>query len=126
MLSLDKSLLRNTNYQISRFKFIYILRYFFLIILIFSPFFLIKVNKNFKIINYKISKNLFLLSLYFFTIFNILMFMIVGFDWGRWISIGYILLTFSIFYFIKTSFISVTNGINNKLNYFFYIVLYGT
>jgi hypothetical protein len=121
MLALDKSLMWNINYQISRFEISYLIRYFFLIIIIFSPFFFIKLkNKEYLgVMRIKILKNLYLYSLYIFTILSILIFMLIGFDWGRWISIGYIMLTISIFYLIKINFININNSTIKIIDIFF-------
>tara|TARA_B100001063_G_scaffold199334_1_gene192132 strand:- start:1284 stop:2456 length:1173 start_codon:yes stop_codon:yes gene_type:complete len=121
MLALDKSLMWNINYQVSRFDISYLARYVFLIIIIFAPFFFIKSKNNasLNIAGFKISKNLYLYTLYILTILSILIFMIIGFDWGRWISIGYVMLTFTIFYLIKIDFINIENSSIKSIDKYF-------
>ena len=121
MLALDKSLMWNINYQVSRFEISYLVRYIFLITIIFAPFFFIKLKSKeyLEIVGFKLSKNLYLYTLYTLTILSILVFMLIGFDWGRWISVGYIMLTFSIFYLIKIDFINVKNSTIENIDNFF-------
>ena len=97
MFALDKTLLWNIDYVYSRFKAEYLFRHLFIIILCFSPIFIFSYfdKFNIKIGNILIKK--FLLKINLILFFSILLFMIVGYDWGRWINIGY---SFSIFTFI--------------------------
>ena len=97
MFALDKTLLWNIDYVYSRFKAEYLVRHLFIIILCFSPIFIFSYfdKFNIKIGNILIKK--FLLKINVILFFSILLFMIVGYDWGRWINIGY---SFSILTFI--------------------------
>jgi hypothetical protein len=45
--------------------------------------------------------------------------MLIGFDWGRWINIGYIMLTISIFYLIRINFININNSTIKIIDTFF-------
>ena len=101
MFTLDKSLVWNINYVITRFENIYLLRYFFVIMICFSPILLFSFYENKKLIieNLSISKSKFLM--YLISISLILIFMLIGFDWGRWINIGYVMSVFTLCFFIK-------------------------
>tara|TARA_S200000501_G_scaffold368829_1_gene407283 strand:- start:2318 stop:3517 length:1200 start_codon:yes stop_codon:yes gene_type:complete len=113
MLALDKSLLWNINYVLSRFEFTYLIRYFFVILLCFSPIIIFSYTDalKIKIKNFEIRKPFFLINL--ILIFSIFLFMLIGYDWGRWINIGYFFSIFTFFFLIKNK------NINIKKNYFF-------
>ena len=101
MFALDKTLLWNIDYVYSRFKAEYLVRHLFIIILCFSPFFIFSYfdKFNLKIGNILIKK--FLLKINIILFFSILLFMIVGYDWGRWINIGYSFFNFNFYFFNK-------------------------
>ena len=101
MFALDKSLIWNINYGITRFENIYLLRYFFVIIICFSPILLFSFYENKKLIIENLSISKFKFLMYLISIFSILIFMLIGFDWGRWINIGYVMSVFTLFFFIK-------------------------
>jgi len=101
MFALDKSLIWNINYVITRFENIYLLRYFFVIIICFSPILLFSFYENKKLIIENLSISKFKFLMYLISIFSILIFMLIGFDWGRWINIGYAMSVFTLFFFIK-------------------------
>ena len=113
MFALDKSLIWNINYVKTRFENIYLLRYFFVIIICFSPILLLSFYEKKKLIieNLSIYNSKFLM--YIISIFLILIFMFIGFDWGRWINIGYIMSVFTLCFFIKNE------NINFEQNVFF-------
>ena len=113
MFALDKSLIWNINYVKTRFENIYLLRYFFVIIICFSPILLLSFYEKKKLIieNLSIYNSKFLM--YLISIFLILIFMFIGFDWGRWINIGYIMSVFTLCFFIKNE------NINFEQNVFF-------
>jgi len=115
MLALDKSLIWNIEFVTSRFQINYFFTYFILIILSFLPILIFSYFDNFEIsINrYKINKPLFKLNI--ILIISILVFMLIGYDWGRWINIGFTFAILTIFFLIKN------NNINFLENYLFKI-----
>ena len=116
MFALDKTLIWNIEYVTSRFKIEYLLTYLLIIILCFSPIILYSYYDNFKINFGKISVNKTLLKLNLFLIASIFLFMLIGYDWGRWINIGYSFLILTIFFLIKNSNIDFYK---NKISIFF-------
>ena len=98
MLALDKSLIWNIEFVTSRFQINYFFTYFILITLSFLPILIFSYFDNFKInINrYKINKPLFKLNI--ILIISILVFMLIGYDWGRWINIGFTFAILTIFF----------------------------
>ena len=71
---------------------------------------------NFKICigNFCIKKVLLKLNL--LLIFSVFLFMLIGYDWGRWINIGYSFSILTLFFLIKNSNIDFYN---NKISLFF-------
>jgi len=113
MLALDKTLIWNINYVTSRFELNYLIRHTFIILLCFSPILIFSYMDNLKIKigNMEIKKPFFYINL--ILIFSIFLFMLIGYDWGRWISIGYFFSTFTFFFLIKN------RNIDTEKNYFF-------
>ena len=116
MLFLDKHLPFNIEFMSLRFKIEYLVRYLLLILICFSPILAFSYfdNLKLKIGNIFIKKSLLKLNL--FLIFSIFMFMIIGFDWGRWINIGYSFSVFTLFFLIKSKEIKIDK---NNLSIFF-------
>lgn len=116
MLFLDKSLPFNIEFMSLRFKVEYLIRWLLLILICFSPILAFSYydNLKLKIGNIFIKKSLLKLNL--FLIFSIFMFMIIGFDWGRWINIGYSFSIFTLFFLIKSNEININK---NNLSIFF-------
>ena len=76
------------------------------------------------------SKKFNLLSIFLFLLSPVLLLFAMGYDWGRWVSISYIMSLITYFYLYKNSFIILdTKKLNsNKLNllkpkYFLYIFI---
>ena len=103
MFALDKTLFWNIEYVTSRFKIEYLFTHLLIIILCFSPIILYSYYDTFKISIGKISIKKTLLKLNLFLIASIFLFMIIGYDWGRWINIGYSFLILTVFFLIKNS-----------------------
>tara|TARA_B100001057_G_C22627725_1_gene863146 strand:- start:284 stop:874 length:591 start_codon:yes stop_codon:yes gene_type:complete len=116
MFALDKTLIWNIEYVTSRFKLEYLLRYLFLIILCFSPIFAYSYFDNLKIRVGNILINKFLIKLNSLLIISILLFMLIGYDWGRWINIGYSFSLLTLFFLIRNSNIEFYN---NKISRIF-------
>ncbi len=134
MFALDKTLLWNIEYVTSRFKLEYLFTHLFIIILCFTPLMFYSYFDNFKICigNFYIKK--ILLKLNLLLIFSIFLFMLIGYDWGRWINIGYSFLILTLFFLIKNSNIDFYNNkisllfdkfsINNTKIFYFLFFLY--
>ena len=113
MLVLDKTLSWNINYVLSRFEFSYLIRYIFILLLCFSPILIFSYTDNLKMQlgSVKIKKPFFFINITL--IFSILLFMLIGYDWGRWINIGYFFSIFTLFFLIKNKNIEI------QKNYFY-------
>ena len=132
MLFLDKSLPFNIEFMSLRFKVEYLIRWLLLILICFSPILAFSYydNLKLKIGNIFIKKSLLKLNL--FLIFSIFMFMIIGFDWGRWINIGYSFSVFTLFFLIKSKEIKINKNnlsilfknFSIKYNRIFYIIFF--
>ena len=116
MFALDKTLICNIEDVISKFKIEYLIRYLLIILICFSPILVFSYHDNFKINIGKYSINKFLLKLNSILILSILLFMFIGFDWGRWINIGYSFSILTLFFLIKNSNIDINK---NKFSRFF-------
>tara|TARA_B100000123_G_C25712084_1_gene420464 strand:- start:166 stop:1365 length:1200 start_codon:yes stop_codon:yes gene_type:complete len=119
MFALDKTLIWNIEYVTSRFKLEYLLRYSFLIILCFSPILTYSYFDNFKIKVGNILINKPLIKLNFLLIISMLLFMLIGYDWGRWINIGYSFSLLTLFFLIKNSNIDFYNNKISRILAFF-------
>ncbi len=132
MLVLDKTLSWNINYVISRFEIEYLIRYLLILLLCFSPILIFSYVDRLKIKlgNIEIKKPFFIVN--FTLIFSILLFMLIGYDWGRWIHIGYFFSIFTLFFLIKNKNIEIQKNIffikikNFSINYpiFFYTIFF--
>ena len=101
MFFLDKYLPFNFEFISSRFKIEYFIRHLLLIIICFGPILAFSYfdDLKLKISNYIVKKPLLKLNL--ILILSIFIFMTIGFDWGRWINIGYSLSILTLFFLIK-------------------------
>lgn len=100
MFWLDKTLIQNMEFTISKFKIEYLIRYLLIILVCFSPILIFSYFDDFKITVGKYSVNKFLLKLNLIQILSILLFMF-ALDWGRWINIGYSFSILTLFFLIK-------------------------
>ena len=120
MFFLDKSLAYSINMQVSKFEIKYLIEWTFIILLSFLPLFLVSFyeNKKLKIFNFYISKPIFIL--YIISVLHIYLFMLVGYDWGRWINQGFTFSILTFFYLIKIGFVEIKKNIMvEKLNLFY-------
>jgi len=108
MLALDKTLMWNIRYVSTRFEYDYFLRHFLIIILCFSPIIIFSYFDKYKLSIGNILIKKILLKLNLLLIISILVFMLVGYDWGRWINIGYFFSLITIIFLIK----------NNNINFY--------
>ena len=101
MYALDKTLLWNIEYVTSRFKLEYLFIHLIIIILCFTPIMFYSYFDNFKICIGNFSVKKVLLKLNLLLIVSVFLFMYIGYDWGRWINIGY-----SFYYLISSHLIT--------------------
>ena len=116
MYALDKTLLWNIEYVTSRFKLEFLFTHLIIIILCFMPVMLYSYFDNFKICIGNFCTNKVLLKLNLLLIISVFLFMLIGYDWGRWINIGYSFSILNLFFLIKNSNIDFYN---NKISLFF-------
>lgn len=110
MLTLDKSLLWNINYVTSRFEISFLIRHIIVICLIFFPIISLFFFEKRKIF---LGNTSFKNSLFYFqllVIFQIFVFMLIGYDWGRWINIGYTFSVLNLFFLFKNNLIDFSNN----------------
>ncbi len=105
-------------------------RYFLIILIGFGPLFTLIYYSKLKQAKTIFSKKFNLLSIFLFLLSPVLLLFAMGYDWGRWVSISYIMSLITYFYLYKNSFIILdTKKLNsNKLNllkpkYFLYIFI---
>jgi len=110
-------------------------RYFLIILIGFGPLFTLIYYSKLKQAKTIFSKKFNLLSIFLFLLSPVLLLFAMGYDWGRWVSISYIMSLITYFYLYKNSFIILdTKKLNsNKLNllkpqiffiYFYYLCFY--
>ena len=116
MFALDKTLLWNIEYVTSRFKLEYLFTYLIIIILCFAPIMLYSYFDDLKICIGSFSFKKILLKLNLLLVFSVFLFMLIGYDWGRWINIGYSFSILNLFFLIKNSNIDLYN---NKISLYF-------
>ena len=105
-------------------------RYFLIILIGFGPLFTLIYYSKLKQAKTIFSKKFNLLSIFLFLLSPVLLLFAMGYDWGRWVSISYIMSLITYFYLYKNRFIILdTKKLNsNKLNllkpkYFLYIFI---
>ncbi len=105
-------------------------RYFLIILIGFGPLFTLMHYSKLKQTKTIFSNKFNLLSIFLFLLSPVLLLFAMGYDWGRWVSISYIMSLITYFYLYKNSFIILnTKKLNsNKLNllrpkYFLYIFI---
>ena len=134
MYALDKTLLWNIEYVTSRFKLEYLFIHLIIIILCFTPIMFYSYFDNFKICIGNFSAKKVLLKLNLLLIVSVCLFMYIGYDWGRWINIGYSFSILTLFFLIKNSNIDFYNNrisllfdkfsFNNKKIFYFLFFCY--
>ena len=105
-------------------------RYFLIILIGFGPLFTLMYYSKLKQAKTIFSKKFNLLSIFLFLLSPVLLLFAMGYDWGRWVGISYIMSLITYFYLYKNNFIILdTKKLNlNKLNllrpkYFLYIFI---
>ena len=106
------------------------IRYFLIILIGFAPLFTLIYHSRLKIEKNIFPKKINLLSIFLFLLSPILLLFAMGYDWGRWVNISYVMSLITYFYLYKNNFITLdTKKLNlNKLNllkqkYFLYIFI---
>ena len=105
-------------------------RYFLIILIGFGPLFTLMYYSKLKQAKTIFLKKFNLLSIFLFLLSPVLLLFAMGYDWGRWVGISYIMSLITYFYLYKNNFIILdTKKLNlNKLNllrpkYFLYIFI---
>ena len=102
-----------------------------MIILIgFGPLFTLVYYSRLKIEKNIFPKNINLLSIFLFLLSPVLLLFAMGYDWGRWVNISYLMCLITYFYLYKNNFITLDNKKLNlnklnllKLKHFIYIFI---
>ena len=106
------------------------IRYFLIILIGFGPLFILIYYSKLKSKKIIFLKKFNLLSLFLFLLSPVLLLFAMGYDWGRWVNISYVMTLITFFYLYKNNFIILdTKQLNfNRLNllkpkYFLYIFI---
>ena len=106
------------------------IRYFLIILIGFGPLFILIYYSKLKSKKIIFLKKFNLLSLFLFLLSPVLLLFAMGYDWGRWVNISYVMTLITFFYLYKNNFIILdTKQLNlNRLNllkpkYFIYIFI---
>ena len=106
------------------------IRYFLIILIGFGPLFTLIYYSKLKTEKIIFLKKFNLLSVFLFLLSPVLLLFAMGYDWGRWVNISYIMTLITFFYLYKNNFIILdTKQLNfNRLNllkpkYFLYIFI---
>ena len=106
------------------------IRYFLIILIGFGPLFTLIYYSKLKTEKIIFLKKFNLLSVFLFLLSPVLLLFAMGYDWGRWVNISYIMTLITFFYLYKNNFIILnTTQLNfNRLNllkpkYFLYIFI---
>jgi len=105
-------------------------RYFLIILIGFGPLFTLVYYSRLKIEKNIFPKNINLLSIFLFLLSPVLLLFAMGYDWGRWVNISYLMCLITYFYLYKNNFITLDNKKLNlnklnllKLKHFIYIFI---
>ena len=106
------------------------IRYFLIILIGFGPLFTLIYYSKLKTEKIIFLKKFNLLSVFLFLLSPVLLLFAMGYDWGRWVNISYVMTLITFFYLYKNNFIILdTKQLNfNRLNllkpkYFLYIFI---
>ena len=93
-------------------------RYFLIILIGFGPLFALIYYSRLKIDKNIFPKNINLLSIFLFLLSPVLLLFAMGYDWGRWVNVSYVMCLITYFYLYKNNFINLDiKKLNlNKLN----------
>ena len=119
LLKSKSTIFQQFQVNFSKYSFEVFLRYFLIIIIGFGPLFILLFYSKLKDKNLIFFKNFNNLLIPFLIILSpVLVLFAMGYDWGRWVNIGYVFSIISYVYLYKKRkiFISENKIQNNKLN----------
>ena len=119
LLKSKSTIFQQFQANFSKYSFEVFLRYFLIIIIGFGPLFILLFYSKLKDKNLIFFKNFNnLLIPFLFILSPVLVLFAMGYDWGRWVNIGYVFSIISYVYLYKKRkiFISENKIQNNKLN----------
>ena len=119
LLKSKSTIFQQFQVNFSKYSFEVFLRYFLIIIIGFGPLFILLFYSKLKDKNLIFFKNFNnLLIPFLFILSPVLVLFAMGYDWGRWVNIGYVFSIISYVYLYKKRkiFISENKIQNNKLN----------
>ena len=114
LLKTKSSIYQQFEGNLGRYSFVILFRYFLIFLIGFGPLFLLLLNsktKN-KILFFKIFDNLFFPFLILLS--PIILLFAMGYDWGRWINIGYFFSITTFIYMSKNNMLHVSNRFLEK------------
>ena len=130
LLNSKSSIYQQFEANFGKYSLEVFVRYFLIILIGFGPLFTLMYYSKLKKAETIFSKKFNLLSTFLFLLSPVLLLFAMGYDWGRWVSITYIMSLITYFYLYKNNFITLDiKKINlNKLNllrskYFLYIFI---
>ena len=128
LLKNKSSIYQQFEANLGKYSLEVFVRYFLIILIGFGPLFTLVYYSRLKIEKNIFPKNINLLSIFLFLLSPVLLLFAMGYDWGRWVNISYVMCLITYFYLYKNNFITLNNKkLNlNKLNllkskYFIYI-----
>ena len=128
LLKNKSSIYQQFEANLGKYSLEVFVRYFLIILIGFGPLFTLVYYSRLKIEKNIFPKNINLLSIFLFLLSPVLLLFAMGYDWGRWVNISYVMCLITYFYLYKNNFIILDNKkLNlNKLNllkskYFIYI-----
>ena len=129
-LNSSASIIQNFQHNLGKYSLEVLLRYFLIILIGFGPLFILIYYSKLKSKKIIFLKKFNLLSLFLFLLSPVLLLFAMGYDWGRWVNISYVMTLITFFYLYKNNFIILdTKQLNlNRLNllkpkYFIYIFI---
>ena len=118
LLKNKSSIYQQFEANLGKYSLEVFVRYFLIILIGFGPLFTLVYYSRLKIEKNIFPKNINLLSIFLFLLSPVLLLFAMGYDWGRWVNISYVMCLITYFYLYKNNFIILDNKkLNlNKLN----------
>tara|TARA_B100001540_G_scaffold316596_1_gene346871 strand:+ start:350 stop:1546 length:1197 start_codon:yes stop_codon:yes gene_type:complete len=118
LLKNKSSIYQQFEANLGKYSLEVFVRYFLIILIGFGPLFTLVYYSRLKIEKNIFPKNINLLSIFLFLLSPVLLLFAMGYDWGRWVNISYVMCLITYFYLYKNNFITLNNKkLNlNKLN----------
>ena len=112
LLQSKSSIVQQFQGNFHKYSFEIFLRYFLIILIGFGPLFILLKHSTLKRSNlffFKYFKNL--LAPFLFIASPIIILFAMGYDWGRWVNIGYVFLCITYFFIYKNNYININSTI---------------